>query len=246
MKRLLVLLAGVVATLTVLAATAGAGTSTPTYTLTLTATPSALLVGESTLLAGTLSAVPDTTSVAGYDITMNAYDDETCSTEPYWSAPGLFTGENGDYAGEITIWGTGTYYFAATIDALGITSNCVAVDVSLTGGTTPETTPTEPYVPASSYLCWNQQMVNPVAYLDPVADQMWTTANYFEPQAILGNVVGGTNIGAYHLVCNQPNLTPTGFGVGGSGEVYTADQMLAYHHDHPGTSNDLNVYHIYK
>jgi hypothetical protein len=99
---------------------------------------------------------------------------------------------------------------------------------------------------ASSYLCWNHQMVNPIAYTDSVADVMWATGNYIEPQAILGNVVDGTNIGAYHLVCNAPStMKPTGFGVGGSGEVYTADAMLAYHFGHTG-GNDLNVYHIYK
>lgn len=102
----------------------------------------------------------------------------------------------------------------------------------------------------SSYLCWNHEMVDPVAYLDTVADEMWATGKYFEPQAILGNVVGGTNIGGYHLVCNAPStLTMTDLGLGGSGEVYTADAVAAYHADHPATStvkNDLNVYHIYK
>jgi len=100
---------------------------------------------------------------------------------------------------------------------------------------------------ASSYLCWNHEMVNPVAYTDSVADEMWKTGNYFEPQAIHGNVVDGTNIGAYHLVCNAPTtMQKTAFGLGGSGEVYDAPAMAAYHADHPANGNDLNVYHIYE
>lgn len=56
-----------------------------------------------------------------------------------------------------------------------------------------------------SFLC-SSTVVNPVAYPDAVADQMWTTGNYFEPQAILGNAPQGVNIGAYHLVCNAATL----------------------------------------
>lgn len=100
---------------------------------------------------------------------------------------------------------------------------------------------------ASSYLCWNHQMVDPVAYTDSVADEMWKTGNYIEPQAILGNVVDGTNIGAYHLVCNAPTtMQKTALALGGSGEVYTADTVAAYHADHPVNGNDLNIYHIYE
>lgn len=103
------------------------------------------------------------------------------------------------------------------------------------------------YEPPSTYLCWNREMVNPVAYLDSTADEMWTTGRYIEPQAILGNVEGGTNIGAYHLVCNAPStMSMTDLAIGGSGEVYMADQVAAYHKDHPANGNDLNIYHIYK
>src|SRR6478735_11233814 len=45
--------------------------------------------------------------------------------------------------------------------------------------------------PTSSFLCWNREMTNPVVYEDPVADTMWATGSYFEPQAILGTVEGG-------------------------------------------------------
>ena len=73
----------------------------------------------------------------------------------------------------------------------------------------------------SSYLCWNHEMVNPVAYLDSVADAMWATGKYIEPQAILGNVVGGTNIGAWS---------------GGGGRVPLGP---------PVNGDDLNICHIW-
>lgn len=106
------------------------------------------------------------------------------------------------------------------------------------------------YVPSdtitSTYLCWNRDMVNPIAYIDKTADEMWKTGNYVEPQAIIGNVVGGTNIGAYHLVCNAPStMHITEWGIGGSGEVYDPIALAQYHREHAGT-NDLNVYHIWK
>lgn len=41
-------------------------------------------------------------------------------------------------------------------------------------------------------------------------------------------------------------MPKTAFGLGGSGEVYNATAMAAYHADHPVNSNDLNVYHIYE
>ena len=127
--------------------------------------------------------------------------------------------------------------FAALLTALGVMAVAAAV-VSA-----PAAADTGP----SSYLCWNHDMTDPVAYLDTVADQMWATGKYIEPQAILGNVVGGTNIGAYHLVCNAPaTLKMTDQALGGSGEVYGADLVAAYNKEHADTHNDLNVYHIWK
>lgn len=98
----------------------------------------------------------------------------------------------------------------------------------------------------SSYLCWNHEMVNPVEYVDSVADEMWTTGRYIEPQAILRNVEGGTNIGAYHLVCNAPStMKATGFSIGGSGELYSPEVVALYNAEHLVTHNDLNQYHVF-
>ena len=241
MKRLLILLAGLTVMLAIAAGTAAAGD--PAFTLTLAADPPAVIVGEPTNLHGTLSAVPDTTSVADYDVTLGFYDDAGCSTEPYdvWDGPS--TEADGTYGGDLTLDVAGTYYLATS--AAGVTSNCVTLEVAPAGVET-----IVPAVPsdtiASSYLCWNREMVNPVAYIDKVADEMWATGKYLEPQALLGNVEGGTNIGAYHLVCNAPATTKmTGLGLGGSGEVYSQEQMAAYNAGHFG-GNDLDVYHIWK
>lgn len=153
-------------------------------------------------LAGTLSAVPGDTSVAGYEVTLGFYDEATCSTEPYDVHSGPTTADDGSYGGTLTLENPGRYYFATS--AAGVTSNCVTVVVSLDEGTTPVVPALPSDELSSTYLCWNREMVDPVAYTDKVADAMWKTGNYFEPQAILGNVEGGTNIGAYHLVCNAP------------------------------------------
>jgi hypothetical protein len=174
----------------------------------------------------------------GQPVYLAQYDDASCTT---WSTfvydRETETTAGGVYSATVSDLPLGTtWYQAYTEDA---ESPCVPVTVTAT-----------PVVPAdtiaSSYLCWNREMVNPVAYIDRTADEMWKTGNYLEPQAILGNVAGGTNLGAYHLVCNAPApMHQTDLGLGGSGEVYTAQAMAAYHAVHAGT-NDLNVYHIWK
>jgi hypothetical protein len=187
-----------------------------------------------------------------------------------WYAGGTCT----DSAGSVPLWaprvshtdtftitavGTlteGTWSFRAWTHEL--MSNCVMIHVlpaPVTPTPEPEVVPEEPaiVVPqlpsdevASSYLCWNQEADNPVAYIDRDADAMWVTGHYFEPAAILGNVEGGTNIGAYHLVCKVPSgLQKTGAVLGGSGEVYGLEENVGYHLTH-ADGNDLNVYHIWK
>jgi hypothetical protein len=254
MRRLLVLLAGAAAALTFTVATAAAqGT---TYTLQFAATPAAINVGDSTTLHGAIVADPSSSEdLSGYDVEIATYNEPTCSSEG--SVVGyLTTVADGSFAGTLSLWGVRTYYFDAAIvtgDLEVVYSDCVGVAVTLpgqTGGSDTETNGqtlvAEPPHFGGSYLCWNREMIDPVAYDDPVADVMWQSGKYFEPQAIFGNVLDGTNIGAYHLVCNAPStMVETELGVGGSGEIYDAAAMTAYHHEHAG-GNDLNVYHIWK
>jgi hypothetical protein len=256
MKRCLVLLAGLFAGLAFTAATAAAQDST--YTLQFTPTPTTIYVGEFTNLQGGVVADPNLgEDLSGYSVEIAVYDEETCTSDGAVVGH-LTTNSQGYYGGSIRLWAVRTYYFDATVvsgDLAGLNSECVGVTVRLPGQTTAgeeaatgETPPvvSEPPHDGSSFLCWNREMVNPVAYDDPVADEMWKTGKYLEPQAILGNVVDGTNIGAYHLVCNAPaTMKITDTGIGGSGEVYNALALDAYHHAHQG-DNDLNVYHIWK
>jgi hypothetical protein len=216
-------------------------------------------VGQSTTFEGMIVTDPAIEEdLSGYMVDVEMYNEPTCSTEGYHVGY-LDTYADGSFGpAPLPLGAVRTYYFDATIvdgpyeELLGLNSECVSVVVRLPGQTGDGGTPLVPpvYVDpphfGSAYLCWNQSMVNPVAYDDNVADTMWTTGNYFEPQAILGNVVDGTNIGAYHLVCNAgSDYTKTALGLGGSGEVYDAVGMAAYHQDHPVNGNDLSVYHIW-
>ena len=250
MRRLLILLTALSAVVALTAATASA--NKPVYTLTLTATPSTLVVGDETLLSGALAVDHGNPNLAGYDVAIDVYGDEVCSTEGS-TLDVLQTEPDGTYGGTYGTDAAGTYYVQASVssESVGdVVSGCVPVTVAEKPvPVVPEPVVPETVVPsdtvASSYLCWNHEMVNPVAYTDKVADEMWKTGNYFEPQALLGNVAGGTNVGAYHLVCNAPStLKPTGYGLGGSGEVYSPQMMQAYHLDHLG-GNDLNLYHVF-
>jgi len=166
------------------------------------------------------------------------------------------SGPNKGVTGTATTDASGDAVFSFTGDTLGGMDEITAA-ATLNNTPVSETakivwTPvvTEVRIPSneltSSYLCWNREMVDPVAYIDKVADELWTTGNYIEPQAILGNVVGGTNVGAYHLVCNaKAPLAETEMSVGGSGEVYDAQAVREYHAEHVD-GNDLNLYHIWK
>jgi hypothetical protein len=253
MKRLLMPLVGALLT-AILAAGASAGTRTfhwPTPALSIAApaaetdtlvAPGAVTVGGKYTF-GRLG-------ISHNEITVSLYEGTACGVPPETefftldpTSKSDLTDSSGAWSVSFTGLAAGDYSFQAQVTQHGwhgATSDCVPVTV----GEVPAVV--EPPTLASSYLCWNRQMTDPIAYLDSVADQMWATGGYFEPQAILGNVVGGTNVGAYHLVCNAPStMVQTAEGLSGSGEVYTAEQLKAYHQDHP-TGNDLNVYHIYK
>jgi hypothetical protein len=246
MKRLLILLACMSAFVGLVAGGASAGKSTFGYHLTLTPSAATLTTGETVGLSGDFTGWFN-----GYrHVTVSMYDNATC-TGPAVDDWTVTTNSHGNYSVDpVTIDEAGVYGFKAMVTGFGFgygtASGCASVTV--TAPEEPVTPPVEPAAPdngSSSYLCWNHEMVNPVAYFDSVADEMWMTGNYFEPQAVLGNVDGGTNIGAYHLVCNAVStLSPTGWGLGGSGEVYAPAIMDAYHAIH-SNFNDLNLYHIF-
>lgn len=238
MKRLLL----AVAALCAFAAFAAAAAIAAGPGVTLVATPASLTVGSTVTLSGVFTPAAEDPAV-GEAVYLAQYDDASCSTfTTYVYDRETATTSGGAYSVDVSGLPVGNYWYRAEMEDVDAVSACVPVTVTAA--------PAVPAVPSdtisSSYLCWNRWMTNPVAYIDRTADTMWKTGNYVEPQAILGNVVGGTNIGAYHLVCNAPaTMTMTDLGLGGSGEVYNAAAMAAYHATHPG-GNDLNVYHIWK
>lgn len=75
--------------------------------------------------------------------------------------------------------------------------------------------------PDSDYLCYSTFQTVPGSWQLPQAADL-IAGGYWEAEAVAGNVDGGINVGAYHLVCNS-GLTPTGESVGDGGSVYGAD-----------------------
>ena len=261
MKRLVLLLAALVALGAVVASTAAGHIKpvpkAPALSLTLAVTPADLVLpaGEEAMdvtVGGTF--VDGHWNLVSHHVTVYYYANGACTGEAYHSWSGIDTAKKtGTFTGPTLPLPVGTYSFLVTHEADQFVPAAHMCLKDVTVSPTPEA-PVVPTPPpaiqsdhfSSSFLCWNKEMVNPVAYLDYIADQMWLTGNYFEPQAILGNVEGGTNLGAYHLVCNAPaTMKATGEVLGGSGDVYSAEISKLYHAEHPGL-NDLNVYHIYK
>ena len=80
------------------------------------------------------------------------------------------------------------------------------------------------------FLCYSKFQVEPGHWApDQAADLL--AAGYWYPNAVPGNVDGGTNLGDYHLVCNAPG-TPTGDYLNLNGEVVSkdvADDNLGYY-----------------
>lgn len=76
-----------------------------------------------------------------------------------------------------------------------------------------------PYTPAENhvFLCYSKFQVDPGVW--PVSQaQALLQSGYWEPSALSGTTAGGTNLGAFHLVCNPPaSMKPSGSSIGGDG-----------------------------
>ena len=234
MRRLLL----AVAALCAFAAFAAASATAAGPTLSVSATPVAPTAADQLTITATGTSATGIALYADAGVTCEVaatLEEEPLATAAFEAGSQSFseTLPAGTYAVNVWTYGPEGEYVA---------DDCTIVTVDAAPGV-----PAVPSDEASgSYLCWNHVMASPVAYVDKVADAMWKTGNYFEPQAILGHVEGGVNLGAYHLVCNAPDtMKMTELGLGGSGEVYGADATAAYHHEHSG-GNDLNVYHIWR
>ena len=75
------------------------------------------------------------------------------------------------------------------------------------------------------FLCYSAYQVDPGVWRLSQASGL-VKDGYWQPYAVLGNTVGGTNVGAYHLVCNllAGQSVPTIHGyVGDGGNVLGSD-----------------------
>jgi hypothetical protein len=84
--------------------------------------------------------------------------------------------------------------------------------------------------PDGIFLCYSKSQTEPGVWMQDQAAEL-LAAGYYYPSALAGNVNGGTNLGAFHLVCNASG-TPTGKSVNENGEVVSAeyaDHNLGYY-----------------
>lgn len=87
-----------------------------------------------------------------------------------------------------------------------------------------------PPEPDAIFLCYSKFQVLPGVWPHDVAADL-LAAGYWYPNAVPGNVDGGPNLGAYHLVCNATG-TATGDDLNLNGEVVSAayaDDNLGYY-----------------
>jgi hypothetical protein len=76
-------------------------------------------------------------------------------------------------------------------------------------------------LPDGVFLCYSKFQTEPGVWMQDQAAEL-LAAGYWYPNALPGNVDGGTNVGSFHLVCNASG-TPTGMFVNENGEVVSAD-----------------------
>jgi hypothetical protein len=80
------------------------------------------------------------------------------------------------------------------------------------------------------FLCYSKFQVVPGVWSPDVAAQLLADG-YWYPDALPGNIDGGTNVGSFNLQCNAAG-TPTGMFVNLNGEVVGPDvaaQNLGYY-----------------
>jgi hypothetical protein len=110
----------------------------------------------------------------------------------------------------------------------------LAISVSGAAGSTPVTTDdtsatfvSEPAQESNIFLCYSAWQVDPGVWTESVASNLVATAGYWQPFAVKGNVLDGTNVGDYHLVCNLPagQSVPAKHGYVGDGGTIVEQDM---------------------
>ena len=225
MRRLWFLIAGVAAMLAFAAASTAA--SPHPWTLDLRLTPTTVVTDGYFDFSGSLIDSAHH-GVPQQSISMRWYVGAGCSgTAHEMGLRGpLVTDLHGLYGvkGVHVNLDPGTYSFQASVTgAPWVKSACVTETVTAAGG--------EPVAPAGEptvtnvFLCYSTYQVDPGVWPLDVAKTL-LTLGYWQPYAVLGNVPGGTNVGAYHLVCNLAtgqSVGPKSGYVGDGGTSYGSD-----------------------
>lgn len=171
---------------------------------------------------------------ASTDVDIRVYSGSVCEGDTLTTWP-VTTDENGNFTYVEPNWvddGFPAFSFIAVLHGNdAVRSDCVAMSVN---------TGVKPVIPTavvpqvnSVFLCYSAFQVEPGVWPLSEAQKLYALG-YWQPYAVPGNVEGGTNIGAYHLVCNLATGQSVGTGlVGGGGHVYG-----------PGAVHDLGAYPI--
>lgn len=84
-------------------------------------------------------------------------------------------------------------------------------------------------LPDHVFLCYSTFEQDGGAVFEVADAEALLALGYWLPSAVAGNVPGGDNLGAYHLLCNPPaEMKPTGWYVDDSGEPSTLPQAGPY------------------
>jgi len=224
MKRLVLLLVAVAALLALPVAATAQQHSTAHWTVGLQADHQSVPVGDIITLTGTVK--PHFTTVVlpspptgitppnpgpavmlpkTIDVLMSMYTGTVCSTSATLAPFGPIQAHLtlvGDYRFTFTVDTTGVapgdYSFRATVadQLVRAASACVGVHIASVPGTPPA-----PRGEDGIFLCYSAFQVDPGVWPLSQAKTL-LTQGYWLPFALAGNVVGGTNLGSHHLVCN--------------------------------------------
>jgi hypothetical protein len=115
-------------------------------------------------------------------------------------------------------------------DASGVAVSAPAAPLAPLSASKCQGPPPDDAAPDGIFLCYSKFQLLPGVWPQDQAAEL-LAEGYWYPSAVKGNVEGGPNLGAYHLVCNATG-TPTEMFVNQNGEVVGkdyADGNLGYY-----------------
>lgn len=155
------------------------------------------------------------------DYTIYEFQGSGCEGEPIGSQDGSTPPEGDSFSATFENLAAGVYSFqtygdegpeVAPNQEGGPVTNCLDVTIGAGNGVIPQVN--------NAFLCYSVDQTNPGVWPIGVARQLLKQGGYWTPYAVQGNVAGGTNIGAYHLVCNLATTQSVGDStLGGAGET---------------------------